>query len=73
MHKEIQDLKTLSMAFLALICPLLHAGETDDLFERGRSRVYEGKYLDAISMPLGGIGSGNVQINGKAQLVSWQI
>ncbi len=24
-------------------------------------------------MPLGGIGSGNVQINGKAQLRSWQI
>lgn len=39
-----------------------------ELFARGRSRVYAGKYLDAISMPLGGIGGGNVQINGKAQL-----
>jgi hypothetical protein len=38
------------------------------LFARGRSRVYTGKYLDAISMPLGGIVGGNVQINGKAQL-----
>lgn len=38
------------------------------LFARGRSRVYASKYLDAISMPLGGIGGGNVQINGKAQL-----
>jgi len=35
--------------------------------------VYSGKYLEAISMPLGGIGGGNVQINGKAQLQSWQI
>lgn len=46
---------------------------TSELFARGRSRVYAGKYLDAISMPLGGIGGGNVQINGKAQLQSWQI
>ena len=73
MDKEIRDFKALSMVFLALVCPLVHAGETGDLFERGRSRVYEGKYLDAISMPLGGIGSGGVQINGKARLVSWQI
>ena len=44
-----------------------------ELFARGRSRVYTGKYLEAISLPLGGIGGGNVQINGKAQLRSWQI
>jgi non-lysosomal glucosylceramidase len=44
-----------------------------ELFARGRSRVYSGKYLEAISMPLGGLGGGNVQINGKAQLHSWQI
>ena len=44
-----------------------------ELFTRSKSRVYAGKYLDAISMPLGGIGGGNVQINGKAQLQSWQI
>jgi uncharacterized protein (DUF608 family) len=73
MGKEIRDFKAISIAFLALICPLIHAAETGELFERGRSRVYAGKYLDAISMPLGGIGSGNVQIDGKARLVSWQI
>jgi len=73
MDKEIRDFKALSIVFLALICPLVNAGETGGLFERDQSRVYAGKYLDAISMPLGGIGSGNVQINGKAQLVSWQI
>ncbi len=59
--------------FCVLLCPLLLAGQTDELYVRGQSRVYAGKYLDAISMPLGGIGSGGVQINGKAQLQSWQI
>ncbi len=49
------------------------AADTSELFAQGQSRVYAGKYLDAISMPLGGIGGGNVQINGKAKLQSWQI
>jgi len=46
---------------------------TPELFTRGRTHEYTGKYLEAISMPLGGIGGGNVQTNGKAQLQSWQI
>ncbi len=51
----------------------VHVQPTPELFVRDLSRVYTGKYLEAISMPLGGIGGGNVQINGKAQLHSWQI
>lgn len=73
MREQARDMKVLALMFLAASSSLVFAGQTGELFVRGRSRVYAGKYLDAISMPLGGIGSGNVQINGKAQLRSWQI
>ncbi len=73
MSKQIRDFNALAVVLCVLVCPLVLAGQTGELFERGQSRVYAGEYLDAISMPLGGIGSGAVQINGKAQLVSWQI
>ena len=60
-------------AFSSRAVPTAPEQRAPELFTRGRSRVYTGKYLEAISLPLGGIGGGNVQINGKAQLRSWQI
>ena len=36
-------------------------------------RVYRGKNLEAVGMPLGGIGSGSIWLNGLGQLSIWQI
>ena len=43
------------------------------LFARGRTRVYRGEHLEAVSLPLGGVGGGCLQINGKAERHIWQI
>ena len=45
----------------------------DDLLARGATRVYSKEFLTAISFPVGGIGAGCIQYNGKAQRHSWQI
>ncbi len=36
-------------------------------------RVYRGKNLEAVGMPLGGIGTGSIWLNGQGQLGVWQI
>ena len=43
------------------------------LVKQGDTKIYSGQYLDAISMPIGGIGTGCIQINGQAQRTIWQI
>ena len=43
------------------------------LFERGARRVYRGEHLSAISLTLGGIAAGPIQINGEARRHIWQI
>jgi len=43
------------------------------LFERGERRVYRGEHLTAISLPVGGIAAGPIQINGEARRAVWQI
>ncbi|MFC1766872.1 GH116 family glycosyl-hydrolase, partial [Planctomycetota bacterium] len=39
----------------------------------GKTRVYEGENLEAISFIVGGIGAGGIQFNGKAEPAIWQI
>lgn len=36
-------------------------------------RVYQGKHLEAVSMPIGGIGTGSVWLDGQGRLGVWQI
>ncbi len=36
-------------------------------------KTYEGKYIDEVAMPLGGIGTGTVSIGGKGDLRDWEI
>jgi len=43
------------------------------LMERGAAKVYRGEQLTAISLPVGGIAAGCVQINGQAKRTVWQI
>ena len=35
--------------------------------------MYQGEHLEAVRLPLGGIGSGCIQINGRAEREIWQI
>ncbi len=70
MRKEMRDIQVSALMSWAAFClPVFAdsfrrqeniAGKTGEFFARGRSRVYAGEYLDAISMPLGGIGSGSL-------------
>ncbi len=45
----------------------------DRLFDLGDQRVYKGDHLGAIRLPLGGIGTGSIQIDGTAARPVWQI
>jgi uncharacterized protein (DUF608 family) len=36
-------------------------------------RVYRGKHLEAVAMPLGGIGTGSIWLDGQGRLSVWQI
>ncbi len=45
----------------------------DDRLAPGSTRVYRDERLTAISLPLGGLGGGCVQINGQAAVHIWQI
>jgi len=47
---------------------------TDEwLFARGETRGYQGESLGAIRLPVGGIGAGSIQMDGKATRPVWQI
>jgi uncharacterized protein (DUF608 family) len=72
-------------AALAVAGPLAWADEADapplalPKGPAGRSypltppRVYRGKHLEAVAMPLGGIGTGSVWLDGQGRLGVWQI
>ncbi len=45
----------------------------ESLFGRGGPRIYRGESLGAIRLPVGGIGAGSVQIDGKGRRPVWQI
>jgi len=36
-------------------------------------KTYEGRYLDEVAMPLGGIGTGTVSIGGRGDLRDWEL
>ena len=44
-----------------------------DLYDGGRPKTYTGKCLSYVALPLGGIGSGSLAINGEGRLMEWQI
>ena len=43
------------------------------LFDGARPRVYAGDRLGHLALPLGGIGTGSVALNGEGRLVQWQV
>ncbi len=44
-----------------------------ELFNTGAVRAFEGRYLNEIAFPLGGIGTGTVSLGGRGQLRDWEI
>jgi non-lysosomal glucosylceramidase len=51
----------------------LSQNDVRSLFERGRRQTYQGKDLDTIGMPVGGIATGQLYIRGDGTLGIWQI
>ena len=45
----------------------------DELFARGKPRLYRGRQLDQIAFPLGGIGTGSIALGGWGQLRDFEI
>ncbi len=45
----------------------------DELFAQEPQRVFEGRGLDEIAFPLGGLGTGTVSLGGWGQLRDWEI
>ncbi len=71
-------LKTIGLSSAALALPKWSFGDPfserpEPVFARGQTRVYHGEHLTAISLPVGGIGTGCIQINGRAERKIWQI
>jgi len=46
---------------------------SEKLFAPGEQTVYRDDHLSAVRLPLGGIGAGTIQINGKGEREVWQI
>ena len=83
-----QFLKTTGLGIACLLTPRLGSGEQVSgkyspgitkrlsdprLLAHGQTRIYSGEHLPAISLSVGGIGAGCIQINGKAERHIWQI
>lgn len=45
----------------------------EELFAKGKPRVYRGRQLDQIAFPLGGIGTGSISLGGWGQLRDFEI
>jgi len=45
----------------------------EELFNLGNQRTYKGKYLNEISFPLGGIGTGSIGLTGTGSLKDFEI
>jgi len=43
------------------------------LFSSDETHIYKGEYLDAVDIPVGALGGGNIRFDGKARPLYWQI
>jgi uncharacterized protein (DUF608 family) len=55
----------------APLVPLKRAGPRQ--YPLTAPRVYRGPHLEAVSMPIGGIGTGSIWLDGQGRLAIWQI
>lgn len=60
-----------------LCCSLVFGVEAHQAFSPAMAwpvvKAYEGEHLRRIKMPLGGVGTGTVSLNGRGGLVDWEI
>ncbi|MCC6123875.1 MAG: glucosylceramidase [Pirellulales bacterium] len=47
--------------------------DPERLFARGESRIYRDEYLMAIRIPIGGLGTGSIQMDGQGRRAAWQL
>ncbi|HOS94406.1 MAG TPA: GH116 family glycosyl-hydrolase, partial [Armatimonadota bacterium] len=70
-------LAELAMASAASAAPLDHLPSPDlsalRRYPVGRPRVYTGAHTEHVRMPIGGIGTGTVWLDGDGKLGVWQI
>lgn len=45
----------------------------EKLYSKAKKSIYKGKYLNQISFPLGGIGTGSIGLNGRGNLKDFEI
>ena len=45
----------------------------EELFSIGPQKIYKGVYLNEISFPLGGIGTGSIGLSGRGSLKDFEI
>ena len=52
-----------------------HSELTDSLllFSRGGPKIYRDEYQDAIRLPVGGVGTGAIHMDGQARRAAWQL
>ncbi len=60
-----------SLVLLLLMYNLASGQERNDKWPV--LKTYEGKYLDEVAMPLGGIGTGTVSLGGRGDLRDWEL
>lgn len=56
-----------------LSCVLLFCLPVSGMDIREDARIYEGEHLDAVAMPVGGIGTGTIWVAGDGRLAVWQV
>jgi len=69
-----------ALALIALLMPAANAGQTgpaayshDELVRPGPVRTFDGRALNEVAFPLGGIGTGTISLGGRGNLRDWEI
>jgi non-lysosomal glucosylceramidase len=52
---------------------LAELSDPERLFARGEPRIYHDEYLMAIRLPVGGVGTGSIQMDGQGRRAAWQL
>ena len=68
-------LLVLSLTVIAAADPAAGKGpySKDELFRPGAVRSFEGRALNEVAFPLGGIGTGTISLGGRGNLRDWEI
>ena len=68
---KLKQYSGLTCLFLALLFSLLNQAQTEETWEV--LKTYDNDHTKLISMPIGGIGTGTISLNGRGGLQDWEI